>query len=285
MKKAAVLFSFACLILSCKKKDEPAPVAEAQMIFSFRFDSSQVRLDNFGKESAITAGHAAQSPVFQVISAHYIELAPTEYTQLGKGAVLYNGPSTEKGGSKAIDYDREKKVKEGELFLSLPLKNIPPGTYKWIRVSLAYQSYDVRLRASGYNITGRVASFIGYNSYVSSYRIKDSTVTENRNCAQGYWGFETSYSVSKGQAPGTTVPNPIAGTSPIPAGSCVVTGKFSEPLTISGTEAKNISITLSLSTNKSFEWKDSIPDNIWEPLKGENVVDMGIRGLIPVVRK
>lgn len=91
-----------------------------------------------------------------------------------------------------------------------------------------------------------------------------------------------------GQSAGTTVPNPLFATSPIPAGSCLVTGEFvdntmvNSPLVVTGLETADIIITVSLSTNKSFEWMDSTPDGYYEPSVGEAVVDMGIRGLIPI---
>src|SRR5206468_10950014 len=90
-------------------------------------------------------------------------------------------------------------------------------------------------------------------------------------------GVETSYKVITGQANTTTVPNPIASTSPVPAGSCVVTGAFATPLTITGNETKNVTVTVSLSTNKSFEWKDSNGNGVYEPLDHDTVVNMGIR--------
>jgi hypothetical protein len=92
---------------------------------------------------------------------------------------------------------------------------------------------------------------------------------------------------TSGQAPAgaTTVPNPIASTSPIPAGSCVVTGKFNENLIINGNETRDVVITLSLSINKSFEWSEVTADGKYEPSIGENVVDMGLRGLIPTYTK
>jgi hypothetical protein len=77
------------------------------------------------------------------------------------------------------------------------------------------------------------------------------------------------------------VPNPIFATSPIPQGSCVVTGAFTQPLVITGNETQDIVVTLSLSTNNSFEWVDSTPDGKWQPEVNEQVVDMGLRGLIP----
>jgi hypothetical protein len=108
------------------------------------------------------------------------------------------------------------------------------------------------------------------------------------NKKQGYWGFEsTFYSqlvADTGSAAGTTVPNPIDATSPIPPGSCVVTGAFANaPLVITGNETEDIIIDVSLSINKSFEWVDIYANGLWEPLKGEYVVDMGLRGMIPTV--
>jgi len=93
--------------------------------------------------------------------------------------------------------------------------------------------------------------------------------------------------ITSGQAPegATTVVNPIFSTSPIPQGSCVVTGAFVPgKLTVTGNESGDIIIEVSFSTNKSFEWQDVVPDGRWEPSKGEQVVDMGIRGMIPTVK-
>jgi len=93
-----------------------------------------------------------------------------------------------------------------------------------------------------------------------------------------------------GQPPAgaTTVVNPLSGTSPIPAGSCLVTGEFFNtagsslaPLVITGSETSDIVITVSLSTNKSFEWKKVNGDGYYQPDAGEFPVDMGIRGMIP----
>ncbi len=70
-------------------------------------------------------------------------------------------------------------------------------------------------------------------------------------------------------------------TSPIQTKFCVVTGKFADALVIIGTENADITVTLSLSINHSFEWKEVHADAKYDPAAGENVVDMGLRGLIP----
>lgn len=278
-----------CLgLLSCKKDNNNSTATEAKINFVFRFDSTQQRLDNLGQPSSIPAGHGAQSPVFNLMSAHYVELAPDMYTPLGSGQVLYRAPETTAGGSNAIDFDQSVFKGNNETFLSVPVKSFAAGNYNWLRVSLAYQNYDIKYMFSGNELTGTIASFIGFNTYVHNYKIKDSTVAINANKLQGYWGFESSYLgygfTSTGQAPpgATTVPNPLQSTSPIPAGSCVVTGKFASPLVITGNETSDITVIVSLSTNKSFEWNDIDGNGKYDPTTGDTVVDMGIRGLIPI---
>jgi hypothetical protein len=276
------------LFFSACKKDNintnPINGEGPQLVFKFKFDSTQVRLNNFGQPSTIPAGRAAQSPIFRKMSAHYVELAPAALTALGQGEVLYHAKETELGGAKAIDFDSSLVVGEGETFLSVALKSIKPGTYTWLRTSLAYQNYDVKVKFQSNFFTGRVASFLGYNTYVRTYKINTLSQTINSNKLQGYWAFEAFGLITSGQAPAgaTTVVNPLFNTSPVPAGSCVVTGQFDKALTITGNETKDIVITVSLSTNKSFEWVDN-GDNIYEPSATEYVIDMGVRGMIPLV--
>ena len=277
--------------LSCKKDATEAP-AGPTVNFIFKFDSTQVRLDGQGNISLLPANHAGQSPRFNSMSAHYLELTPNQFTLPGAGQVLYKAPEVTTGGSKAIDFSQAKFAGNNQVFLSVPLSSLAAGTYNWLRVSLAYQNYNVYVNASagGQNfvLDATVASFIGFNTYVASHKIKDSIVVENANKLQGYWAFETSIPgfggmVRKGQAPpgATTVPNPLFATSPIPAGSCLVTGQFSAPLVITGAGTTDINIIVSLSTNKSFEWINADGNNSYDPLNGDAVVDMGIRGMVP----
>lgn len=291
----------AIFFVSCKK--EPAIATEAKLIFQFRFDSTQVRLNNIGQPAAVPAGNAAQSPVFNKMSAHYLELAPTATTALGSGTVLFKAAETTAGGSKAIDFEKSTAVGDKQTFFSVPLKDIAPGEYEWMRLSLAYQNYDVKFYVDTTiaNIpvrqenTGTIASFIGYNSFIKSHTVKNQTLAVNANKKQGYWAFETAINyggtnyvyTTSGQAPdgATTVVNPLFATSPIPQGSCVVTAAFLPgKLKITGSETKDIIVEAVLSTNKSFEWTEVVADGKWEPGKGEQVVDMGVRGMIPTIK-
>ena len=276
---------FFCLLFFSGCQPDENQIA-ARLIFKFKFDATQVRLNNLGQPSTVPAGNAGQSLRFNKISAHYIELTPTATTALGNGAVLFKNSETSAGGGTAIDFEKSTLVAEGEEFYSIPLNQVAAGSYPYLRVSLAYQNYDIDLLAQGANLTGTLSSFIGYNTYVKNYTVKNQEVTVNANKLQGYWAFETSFGITEGQAPAgaTTVPNPLSATSPIPAGSCVVTGLFASPMIITGKETQDIVVVVSLSTNKSFEWIEKNVDGKFEPLAGETVVDMGIRGLIPIVQ-
>lgn len=283
MKKLTVLL-LSLFAFSCSDEDDKVVVEEPQLIIKFKFDPTQVRLNNIGQPSTVAAGNAAQSPIFNGISAHYLEFTPNALTQVGQGAILYNGPSTTLGGANAIDFSQAKIVGEGEAFLSIPLKNIPQGSYEYVRVSLSYQNFNINVLASGTNYVGTLASFVGFNNYITTHSVAGNPFIVNDDKLQGYWAFaipSVGYSTS-GQSTGvTTVPNPIAGTSPIPAGSCLVTGKFANNFVVTGNETKNVEVQLSLSINNSFEWQEVNPDGKYEPAAGENVVDMGLRGLIP----
>lgn len=317
---------FYCLIVvslffSCKKTAEPTPEptpvaptntcptcnfpdsawtlsgAAPRLIFKIKLDSTQVRLSNLGQPTVVPTGHAAYSPVFNGISAHYIELAQTDMTQVGSGVKLYHAAETTCGGTTAIVFCQSTVVKDGEVFFSTPITSALAGTYKWLRVSLAYQNYDIKVKTTSAGIiNGTIASFVGFNTYVTKYKMKSAVMTPTTggtgNHLQGYWGFYTKVLgvdyFSDGQAGQTTVVNPNPN-SPIPAGSCLVTGEFvsasaptvGAPLVITGNETNDIIITVSLSTNKSFEWNELTADGYFQPEIGEKPVDMGIRGMIP----
>ncbi|MCC6288461.1 MAG: hypothetical protein IT249_11300 [Chitinophagaceae bacterium] len=289
-----------CLgIISCKKEDEA--VIEPKLILRFRFDSLQERLNNTGQPSVLPDDHGAQSPVVNKMSAHYIELAPSNTTLLGKGTIIYKADETTLGGDTAIYFDKSVLAGNNEVFYAISLKDVTPGEYEWLRLSLAYQNYTIQYHVDttigdtlhiDQDFSGTLASFIGYNTYISSYQINSQVISVNENRRQGYWGFESNVSYGDyskvdtlfGQAPATTVVNPLFATSPVPAGSCVVTGAFAGgKLTITGKETKNIIVEVAVSTNKSFEWQEVEKNGRWEPAKGETVVDMGVRGIIPTV--
>lgn len=336
MKKLTVLSLLVLVAIASCKKDttnttttKPTP----KLKFVFKFDSTQTRFNSAGVATAVPAGHAAQCPKFNGMSAHYIEMTQNNITAIGAGTVLYTTPTvpsspitvtngtTSQTYNDAIDFSKESVVGNGSEFFSIPLSQVSAGTYPFVRISVAYQNYDIKygilqgttvpLQGGGtytypnnYYGTGTIASFIGYNTQIGSYTIKTQTDVVNGAKQQGYWSFESApyviagvgtYTVpySKGQAPqgATTVVSPSAfATTAIPPGSCLVTGQFVNqsgtvtPLVITGHETSDIVITVSMSTNNSFEWKQKAgnPNNGYiYPLNGDTVVDMGVRGMIP----
>ena len=334
MKKLITLSLITWVALtSCKKDTKNATTttiapAGAQLKFVFKFDNTQTPLNDSGNVAGIPSTHRAQSPSFNGMSAHYIEMSQTATTQVGAGLVLYSTPTvpaptiTVTSGptsityTDAINFSQESIVGPGGQFFSVPLSQVTPGTYQYLRISVAYQNYDIKYAVpkgtqvapsfslpSTYYGTGTIASFIGYYTQIGSYTIKTQNVTVGAK-QQGYWGFESApyvfggntYTVtpSTGQSPqgATTVVNPLFQTSAIKPGSCLVTGQFvsptggTEPLTITGHETSDIVITVSMSTNNSFEWKfnPSNPNdgNIY-PLSGDTVVNMGVRGMKPIL--
>ena len=276
-----------------RKKSEP------MLHVKLKIDSSQERLDNLGNASpAGKSGNATQTPIMNSIGIHYISLLKDQFAPTG--TVVLNTPETTAGGGKAIDFGASKRAADGEIWVSIPLKEVAVGTYQYVRTSVSYQNFDIKFNlinvpniGSLSDELGTAASFLGFNTYISTHRVNKLDDAVNANKLQGYWAFETNLHpafaaynrVFTGQSPegATTVVNPIASTSPVPAGSCLVTGKFGAPLVITGTETGDVTVTLSFSTNQSFEWKEVIKNGKWDidvnRTMTEQVVDMGLRGV------
>ena len=147
------------------------------------------------------------------------------YWAWGSGEIAYMGASSYAGNDTAVDFAQATVVGEGEIFKKTPLTSITPGTYEWIRASLTYQDYNIKMRASCYNFYGNLASFVGYNTYITNYTVGGENITVNNDKLQGYWGFKVpdgtlpvNIAAIEGQAPegATTVPNPNFANSPVP---------------------------------------------------------------------
>jgi hypothetical protein len=249
-------------------------------------DPDQVRLDNFGEPAPEPpTGHAATDPDFLLIGAHSAELVPNEFTLLGAGVQLFDSPHMQG----AVDFGQLPVVAPGEELASVSLSELEPGTYEFLRVSVSFQQYRVTGHADfgGMEISTpvEVASFVEGSTYIDSYEIGDDLVQVGGVRDQGYYGAWSQYTgVMEGQAPvgATTVPNPLDATSPIPVGSCVVTASFEPPLVLGGDEQGDLTLAVTLSSNRSFEWIDD-GDGKWQPF-AEQVVDMGLRGMTVVVQ-
>lgn len=298
MKNYCVFLVACFLYASC---DKNPTTTDPSLIISIKFDSTQQRFDAFGDSSTIPIGHAAQHPQFNGLSLHNIELVPNELTPLMGGDVIFIGQETSVGGAIAVDFDQAIIRSNGEVFVEIPINELTPGTYQYVRTSVTYQNYSVNFNLNNVpafpsgttNLVdqqGTVASFVGFNTYINTLQVNQMDTSIQGNRVQGFWAFEsdltTPYSaynsIYAGQSAGTTVVNPLFNTTPIPAGSCLVTGSFMQPFEITGTETEDIRVELSYSTNKSFEWQDDNGNGKWDINVGgqtETVVDMGLRGL------
>lgn len=286
--KWVLLYTSVSLLFSCKEDAEILPPVIHNLVFKYHFDSNQERLDNFGQpDNSFPVGQAAQSPSSVKMSSNYIELLPDSLTQLGDGEIIYKGTETTLGGANAIDFSKSVIAGEGSEFFSIPLNQIKAGTYKWLNISPAYQNYTVEIQDSGVDYSATISSFTGYNTYITNLKPKNKTISINANRLQGFYALEFnaygSDSVITGQAPYTTVPNPLYATSPHPPGSSVITGVFDTLLTITGNEKKDIVITVSFSINNSVQWTDPGGNNVYEPAT-DTLVNLGIRGVIPQVQ-
>ena len=103
--------------------------------------------------------------------------------------VLYKAPETAAGGENAIDFEKSGFAGNNGIFLSIPLTGVAAGEYEWLRISLAYQNFDVRFYVdtviNGITIKqefpGTAAGFIGFNTYIKNLTIKNQTVQVNAN--------------------------------------------------------------------------------------------------------
>ncbi len=197
------------------------------------------------------SGYFAQTPHFRELSTHYIELTPNAFTPLGQGAVVYHAPEVTLGGETAVDFDRAVRAGNGQPIVKIRLKDVPPGTYEWVRAGVTYQNYDIVFNVRKLPLVGdlnqqtaHTASFVGFNTYTRQVKPKDRMLTVNANRRRGFWVLEVPFSTQlfSGQAPegAATVVNPLFATSPISPGSCVITGQFDRPLVVTGSEKQSV---------------------------------------------
>ncbi|MCD8528414.1 MAG: hypothetical protein LRY27_00155 [Chitinophagales bacterium] len=176
--------------LSACKKDKQEPM----LIFKYTFDENGERLNNFGNPATIPAGNAAQTPDFQKLGIHSIELINYVVSLPTENTVLYKGETKEVNGVSGIDFSAEKIVSEGEVLVKIPIKDITPGTYNYLRNSLGYQNYKINFlyadsTLGNLNLVGNIASFVGYRTYITNFDLAGQNIDVNDMKDQGYFAF------------------------------------------------------------------------------------------------
>jgi hypothetical protein len=294
--RVLIIILFGSLLLSsCWRKEE---IANPMLRIKIKTDADLERLDNKGLPATVKTGNAAQTPLVKTLSPGYIEFFQDAKTPVGKGFIAYQAEQTRAGGEAAFDFSKCKLIRDGELFMEIPLKELAKGTYQWVRASMAYQNADLIFNLINVpnlgtlqDERGTISMFTGFNTFITKHKIRDKEETINANKKFGYWAFETVLdrgftqhnTVKNGQAVGTASVNPNFAIAPVPISSGIMTGAFATPLTITGTELQDITITLSLSTNQSFEWVDTLKNGQWD-LDAQNaiaepIIDAGFRNL------
>ena len=123
-----LLIPILCVIMiSCESTDDtntvnaPQESPVSKLNFQFDFNENQERLNNIGQVTAVPSGNATQSPSFEGMGVHFIELAQDATTLYKAGEIVYQGAETYEGGDIAIDFDQAKIADEGETFHSISL--------------------------------------------------------------------------------------------------------------------------------------------------------------------
>ena len=90
------------------------------------------------------------------------------------------------------------------------------------------------------NLTRRLLQLCGFHAIHKDFEIDGKVVEVKENKKQGFWAFNSIAGLQTGQTIRILqLPNPLSTTSPIPPGSCVVTGNFNTPEVIQGDESED----------------------------------------------
>jgi hypothetical protein len=292
-----------CLVLvftlGCRKQNN------ARVYFKIKFDPLQERLNNQGLSIGIGAGNAAQTPAINSIGIDGLEILKNAFSKVGEGSLLFSSPKTSAAGTPATDYSKLIIAKDGDIFLSIPVRDIVPGKYEWLRASVACQNFDLQINMINIPFVGNLpderaafTGFLGANNYITKYKIWEKDDVVNGNKGRGYWCLETKFNIAfnslntiyRGQMidKNITFVNPISQSSPSTTGSADVVGRFETPLSITGAESEDITVFITLSTNNMFEWEENINRNgKWDinaqstngQPEFEKIKDIGFRGL------
>lgn len=305
MMHKRTLFSFILLIsilfISSCDKD----VKEFVTLFVEASDSPGLsRLDNSGNPVSPAPGNEAISPLnVNKIAINYIELVPNDTTGYKEGVIIYKSPETYGGGELAIHFDSLLMANPGDDFFNVNLKKIPPGVYSYVRISIAYMSYDIPLNIAAVPGLGDIedtkatfACLLGFRTYVNTITPLLISKDIQANKERGYWLLETQFESPNDtlntiyswqlESENITTVNVLAGTAPIPGTQGVITGIFPTPLEVLEEDTRDIRIHLGLSTNGLFEWDDINGNGFWDFNAGdiylsEPLIDFGIRGVEP----
>ncbi len=273
------------LLISCRTENEddsrPEPVfpPSAELTITIKFDPLQDRLDSFGVPNPIPIGHEALSPNINGMKIGFIELLSDSIIPYNDGLkllqsnIVYNASDT--GYKCCSDLIPNNFIYETSISSTLI-----PDTFKYIRIYFVYENLDISYKFNNNIYAGSVAAFLAPKALTFNYQISDSAFNSYSLKTNGQWYFEVDTpgfgTILSGDAL-TTQPNILYNSNPVPSGGCIVTCPITPFLFLD--KPDSISITISISTNKSFEWIEHSDPAFFEPFDGDTIVDVGIRGI------
>ncbi len=224
-------------------------------------------------------GHGAHSPTYNGIFIGLIELLADSTIPFGEGVSLMIQSLT-------INFSDtgyaccNSLIADGYVFNVGIDTSAIPNTFKYIRISFIYENFSIWYKFNGNSYNASVAAFLAPKTLAYNYHINDSSYSSFSVKLNGQWELEVDTpgygTVLRGIA-STTQPNVLSSSSPIPIGGCIVTCPILPTLFLDQPDTKII--TISISSNKSFEWVDHSDPNYFEPFDGDTIVDVGIRGV------
>jgi len=245
---------------------------------TIKFDSTQDRLDNQGNIAMVLPGHGAQSPTFNAINIGFIELLTDSNIPFGAGVRILEVAQGINGNDTGY-FCCNSSIGENYTFnVEVPGNNLPK-LFKFVRVYFVYENYTIKFFMNGSEYYGTVAGFLASKSLTYNYQIQDSIFNTYVLKYNGDWAMEVDTpgfgSILQGSA-FVVAPNVLYQSSPVPAG-CIVTCAIDQGLYQDIVDSN--SITLSISSNKCFEWVEHSNPNYFEPFNGDSIYDIGIRGI------
>jgi len=269
-------------MFSCNKDKEIPDKSyppSSHLVLKFKFDSLQDRLDNQGAISNVPIGFGGYSPDINLISIGLIELLTDSTTVFGNGYRIMSG----NGATIANDtgYSCCWDAFDNDFQYTATLSaNQTPNTFRWIRIYFTYENFNIKFLHQGIVYDGTVSAFLARKAFTNHFQIKDSIYNTYSVKTNGEWFLEVDtpgYGVVLHDTASTTAPNVLYSSLLVPSGGCIVTCLIDTPLYLGSSQTKTI--TISMSTNKSFEWVDHSDPAFFEPFDGDTIVDVGIRGL------
>ena len=271
IRKMAFLL-FMCIgtisICSCKKKNEEMPAHRygygAEITYNIFIDSTQERLDSNANPVGTPAGHGSLSPRYNYLQVGQIFLFDS--TSPGNGWSTLN--SLNITGSNGT-------ITVGSHY------NGSAITFNCLRINFDFQNYEFDCAIDGNYLSVNMLSFLGSSWMQNPLFIRDSVVSHDTVESQGSWYLEIDSVgmgvVLHGLTSTLTAPNVLQNTSPLQYGGYSLTCPINPPLTFSGDQTHTLNV--SISSNHCFEWIEHSNPGSFDPLNGDTVFDVGLRGV------